>query len=199
MVLMGFSPTLTPMTVQTSGIPAADDQTAQMIQAQKTAIEILNQPTPIPRASFAVGDCMWLEGKNLLISTGSSKLCPKRYGPFKISRIISSVAYQLELPSQWKVHPIFHASLLLPYKEMEQHGPNFIRPPPDIIEGQEQYEVEAICDHCYQGRTHQLQFLLKWKGYPEADNTWEPQNHIHMKELVKEYWARKKIKGASKL
>ena len=134
--------------------------------------------------SFAIGERIWLEGKNLPISTGSSKLCPKRYRPFKISRVISPVAYQLELPSQWKIHPVFHASLLLPYKETEQHGPNFIRPPPDVIEGEEHYEVEAIRDHRYQGRKQQLQFLLKWKGYPEADNTWEPQNHVHASELV---------------
>ena len=138
--------------------------------------------------SFAIGEHVWLEGKNLPISTGSSKLRPKRYGPFKISRVISLVAYQLELPSQWKIHPIFHASLLLPYKETEQHGPNFIRPPPDVIGGEEQYEVEAIRDHRYQGRKQQLQFLLKWKGYPEADNTWEPQKNVHVSELLQEYW-----------
>ena len=63
------------------------------------------------------------------------------------------MVYQLELPNQWQIHPIFHALLLLPYKEMEQHGPNFIRPPPDIIGGEEQYEVKAICDHHYQGKT----------------------------------------------
>ena len=77
---------------------------------------------------------------------------------------------------------------------MEQHGPNFIRPPPDVIGGEEQYEVEAIRDHHYQGRKWQLQFLLKWKGYPEADNMWEPQNHVHAPELIQEYWGRKKIK-----
>ena len=109
------------------------------------------------------------------------------------------MVYQLELPNQWKIHPVFHVSLLLPYKEMEQHGSNFIHPPPDIIEGEEQYEVKAIHDHHYQGRAQQLQFLLKWKGYPEADNIWEPQNHISVPDLIRDYWTRKKIKGASKL
>ena len=143
-VLMGFTSTLAPSSNQKFGVPAADDWIMKMVQAQKTAIDIINQPTSIPRASFAIGERVWLEGKNLPISTGSSKLCPKRYGHFKISRVVSPVVYQLELPSQWKIHPIFHASLLLPYKETEQHGTNYIQPPPDVIQGEEQYEVEAI-------------------------------------------------------
>ena len=136
-ILTGFLPTLAPLTIQTLSVPAANDHVTQIIQVQKTAIDAINWSTLTPRASFAIGDHVWLEGKNLPISMGSSKLCPKCYGPFKISRVISSVAYQLELPDQWQIYPVFHASLLLPYKEMEQHGPNFIQPLPDIIEGEE--------------------------------------------------------------
>ena len=33
------------------------------------------------------------------------------------------------------------------YKEMMEHGPNFLRPPPDLIDGEEEYEVEAILRH----------------------------------------------------
>jgi len=32
----------------------------------------------------------------------------------------------------------------MPYKETDQHGPNFIEPPPDILEGEEEWEVEKI-------------------------------------------------------
>ena len=196
---MGFSPTLTPTMKRTLGVPVADDQVTKMAQAQKAAINTINWPTSTPRASFAIGDHIWLEGTNLPISTGSLKLCPKCYGPFKISRVVSPVAYQLELPNQWWIHPIFHASLLLPYKETEQHGPNFMHPLPDVIGGEEQYEVEAIWDHRFQGRRWQLQFLLKWVGYLEADNTWEPQDQVHAPDLIQEYWACKKIKGTLKL
>jgi hypothetical protein len=41
---------------------------------------------------------------------------------------------------------MFHASLLTPYKETEEHGANFLEPPPDIIEGEEEYEVEQVLD-----------------------------------------------------
>jgi len=80
------------------------------------------------------------------------------------------VAYQLALPLSWGIHNVFHASLLLPYKETTAHGPNFTRPPPDLIEGEEEYEVEAIINHRHHRRRHQLQYLIKWRDYPSSDN-----------------------------
>src|SRR5712671_311039 len=82
---------------------------------------------------------------------------------------------------------MFHASILLPYRETATHGPNFARPPPDLIEDEEEYEVEAIINHRHHGRQRQLQYLIKWKGYPSTDNTWEPQENVHAEDLVKRY------------
>ena len=62
--------------------------------------------------------------------------------------------YQLTLPSHWKIHPVIHVVLLKPYKETEQHGPNFTRPPPDIENDEEQYEVERILNHRRRGRNY---------------------------------------------
>jgi hypothetical protein len=79
-----------------------------------------------------------------MLPYGTIKLVPKRHGPFKIMEVRSPVVYQLTLPPQWKIHPVFHASLLTPYIKTEEHGPNYTRPPPNMIEGEEQYEVEAV-------------------------------------------------------
>jgi hypothetical protein len=100
---------------------------------------------------------------------------------------ISSVAYWLELPASWRIHDVFHASLLSPYQETTAHGPNFSRPPPDLIDGEEEYEVERIISHRHHGRSQTLQYLVKWKGYPESDNTWEPTAQIHAPDLFKAY------------
>src|SRR5713226_9155010 len=32
-----------------------------------------------------------------------------------------------------------------------------------------------------------LQYFVKWKGYPESDNTWEPVQNIHAPDLLKRY------------
>jgi hypothetical protein len=91
-----------------------------------------------------VGSKVWLEGANLKLTHPKAKLDAKRYGPFPITKQISPVAFQLALPPQWRIHDVFHTSLLTPYKETEEHGENFAQPPPELIEGQEEYEVEQI-------------------------------------------------------
>jgi hypothetical protein len=74
----------------------------------------------------------------------TAKLAPKQYGPFTIVKKVSDVVFQLELPHQWKVHNVFHTSLLTPYIEMELHGQNFPEPPSEIVEGDPEFEVEQI-------------------------------------------------------
>ncbi len=96
---------------------------------------------------FKNGQKVWLEAQNLALPYGSIKLAPRRHGPFSITQVISPVAYKLALPHQWTIHPVFHASLLTPYSETKEHGENYSRPPPDLVGGGEQYEVEAIRSH----------------------------------------------------
>jgi hypothetical protein len=114
---------------------------------------------------------VWLKAKDLALPYGTVKLTPRHHGPFEITQVISPMVYKLKLPAQWSIHPVFHVSLLTPYIETKGHGENYSRPPPDLIEGEEQYEVKAIRSHQHHGRRKQLQYLIKWKGYPESDNT----------------------------
>ncbi|CAD6982649.1 unnamed protein product [Tilletia controversa] len=61
----------------------------------------------------------------------------------------------------------------------------------DDDEEQDEYEIEAVRDHKYTGKAprRRLQYLIKWKGYPESDNTWEPEeNTENSKDAVDEYW-----------
>ena len=90
---------------------------------------------------------MWLDAKNLTLPYGSVKLASRHHGLFQVTQVISLVAYKLALPPQWTIHPMFHASTLTPYVETKEHGENYSRPPLDLIEGEEQYEVEAIRSH----------------------------------------------------
>jgi len=77
--------------------------------------------------------------------------------------------------------------LLMPYTEMEIHGPNFLRPPPDIDNDEERWEIEAIVNHRRRGRKHN--FLVKWKGYDITEATWEPDTCFDGggEEILKEY------------
>ena len=139
---------------------------------------------------YREGNQVWLEGTNLKTLYPSAKLGPKQYGPFKIMKQLSNAVYRLEIPRHWKIHNVFHANLLTPYKETELHGPNFTRPPPDLVDGEEEFEVEKILDTRPQGRRRKMYYLVKWKGYPISDNSWEPEENIHAEELIKEFHKR---------
>jgi hypothetical protein len=82
---------------------------------------------------------------------------------------------------------MFHASLITPYIKTPSHRSNFTRPPPNLIDGKEEYKVEQICSHQRWGCHKTLQYLIKWKGYPESDNIWENANQIHTPILIKLY------------
>ena len=56
-------------------------------------------------------------------------------------------------------------------------------PPPELVDGEEEYEVEAVLDSRWHkvGRGLQdLQYLVKWKGYNDSHNSWEPL--VNLKE-----------------
>ena len=167
-----------------------------MIKAQDQAIKFINRKAgEAPSSQFAIGDQVWLEGSHLRLPHQSTKLAPKRYGPFTITKQINPVTYQLTLPATWQIHPVFHASLLSPYVETDAHGPNYSRPPPDLIGGEEFYEVEQIWDHRCHGCSRMLQYLIKWKGSPESNNTWEPADLVLAPDLLKQYHKHRPLSG----
>jgi hypothetical protein len=136
----------------------------------------------------SVGSKVWLEGTNLrLPSNLTPKLAPKRYRPFEVAAQISKVAYKLRLPPSWKIHDIFHVSLLTPYKETPQHGPNFLEPPPDIVEGEPEWEVAKILQECSHSRGKKKQYLVRWKGYSPAHDEWVSAEDLHAPELLAEF------------
>ena len=147
-VLFGYSPHLTPTEVIKMDNEAAEKWVKLMMEARDQAIRTINQKAGrIPPAQFTTRDQVWLEGTHLKLPHQSTKLAPKRYGPFTITKQINLVTYQLTLPTTWQIHPVFHASLLSPYQETNAHRPNYSRPPPDLISGEEFYKVEQIRDH----------------------------------------------------
>ena len=78
-----------------------------------------------------------------------------------MTKKISDVIFQLDLPRQWKIHNVFHASLLTPYIKTELHRSNYPEPLPDIIEGEPEYEVEEIVDSRRARRKKMLQFKVR--------------------------------------
>ena len=101
--------------------------------------------------NFRKGDKVLLESTNLKLPYPYRKMAPKREGPFTIAEVLGPVTFKLELPKKWKIHPVFHAALLTPYHTTKEHGPDLPRPPPEVVEGEDEHEVEAIINHRIRG------------------------------------------------
>ena len=134
---------------------------------------------------YQAGERVWLEATHLHTTHPTKKLGPKRYGPFKVIEQVGHVNFCLKLPAHWKIHNVFHAKLLHPYKETMEHGENFTEPPPDLVEGVAEWEVEKILD--MRMRRSQKQYLIHWKGYSDAHNSWEPWENIKAPLLMAEF------------
>jgi hypothetical protein len=111
-------------------------QQRQNVSADKKRVE----------KTLKVGDKVLLSTKyvNLKDSKKSCKLLPKWIDPFEVVQMVGSVAYKLKMNPGWRVHPVFHVSLLEPYRESGRVQPP---PPPVEMEGALEYEVESILEH----------------------------------------------------
>jgi hypothetical protein len=141
-ILLGYELTLHPKEGVPSNNEAVEARVQNVIRKREQAIDAINQTARTKQAMMLqhkIGDQVWLEVTHLKIRHQKTKLKPKQYRPFKIIKEIFPVAYQLRLPVAWGIHDVFHASLLSPYHEMTAHGPNFSRPPLELIDGKEEY------------------------------------------------------------
>jgi hypothetical protein len=187
--LMGYDPNPLPSSLPDSSNPTVSHRLDQLI-CLRTDLESTQQlahqtwrstSTPVP---YKVRDEVWLEGSHLSTLVPSLKLALCHYSPFKITKAINNVTFQLQLPLTWKptLHLVFHASLLSPYCVTPSHGPTFPHPPPDLLpDASVEYEVEKILDSRFYRHgcnRPSLQYLVHWLSYPASEDTWEPVAHL---------------------
>ena len=87
---------------------------------------------------------------------------------------------------------MFHATLLSRYKRILVHGPAYAEPPPEIVNGEEEWEPEAIIKH-RQFRGGHIKYMVQWKDWPPVYNSWEPKGSFeNAKELLNAY---RRLKG----
>ena len=127
--------------------------------------------------SYQVGDKVWLDGKDLRTNRPNKKLDDRRYGPFTVIEVIGPNSYKLGLPASMAVHPVFHTVKLSPYTpDPFPTRDQFPRPAP-LIEGDNpEWDVEFILDS--RRVNGQLEYLVKWTGYPKEESTWEPVTNL---------------------
>jgi len=157
-------------------------QTVQADKRRKPLTEPLKNGSRVP-----------VRGRPYTSSPGrSKKLEPRWFGPFKVlEHLPDTDNYKLHLPPRM-VHqkPYFHVSSLKEYRENDLDRFKSYRmdkPAHILIDNAEEWEVEQILDYHRQNNRHE--FLVHWKGYERADDSWEPiENLDHSLELIQEYW-----------
>jgi hypothetical protein len=128
---------------------------------------------------------VWLRAPNIRSKRPSRNLDHQRLGPFPIKRVISSHAYEMEIPNTMQVHPVFSVSLLDPAAADPLPGQRNPPPPPVIIDNAEEYEIEEILDSKSTHKT--LKYLVKWLGYDSP--TWEPAHMLNQAVAVNKFHA----------
>lgn len=152
---------------------------------------------------YKLGDKVLLSTADLRLKMKvTPKLTARHIGPFVIKRVLSPLNYELDLPPSMSIHPVFHVSKLKAYTSSDRFNslrpPPSTRPPPETVNEQEEYEVEAIRDHRmkpWRNGMHK-QYLVKWKGYPEWENTWEWWDSLQKVQAIVEDYERSHSAGA---
>ncbi|KAL3700980.1 hypothetical protein R1sor_019002 [Riccia sorocarpa] len=189
--LLGRS-SLTPITTKVEAVNEFVNRIQEGVARAKTKLQIAQnrqkQYADLHRRheEFEVGEKVWLSTTNLKL-IGCRKLNPRFIGPFTIKRRIGTVAYELDLPSTMRIHPVFHVSLLRRYvsRPPELGAANDARLPPGLIEGEEEFEVERILQKRTRGlRGQRVEYLVQWKGYPLYEATWEPVANLSNSPLL---------------
>ena len=177
---MGYEPHALTSILCNSMVPAIKTRLKNLTAAWDEALaahelvrQVMAAHTQQKFISFKKGDKVWLEAKNLKSFVTNPMFVLKWEGPFVIMKVLSPITYQLHLPKTWKIHPVFHTTILSPYRETDVQGPNFPAPPPDLISGKEEYKINWILPH--KGTLSQQSFLIWWKGYLAKDDSWVPE------------------------
>jgi len=148
----GFQPTFKPPLYLQTQVQSVDERVLYLEQIHKevtaalliAAREMRNSGPLNLTHTFQQNDQILLEATNLQTTHPKVKLAPRRYGPFKVLWA-SPTNCKLELPPHMKIHPVFHNSLLKPYHETKEHGPNYKKPAPKIVNDEEgHYEIKTI-------------------------------------------------------
>jgi hypothetical protein len=118
-----------------------------------------------------------------LKKSGVEKLKPPFYGPYRVTRRVGEVAYELELPEGSRIHNVFHVSCLK--KALGQQITTSTKLPPLDEEGQ----LVLVPEEVLEVREKKLQktvireYLVRWRELPVEDATWESEQILQHPNL----------------
>ena len=136
---------------------------------------------------FSVGDLVLLSTQNLRLKGIPHKLQWKFCGLYRILERIGTQAYRLKLPDPWRIHPMFHISLLKQWREsLLQQAPRDVEL--EDADRPEYFEVEKILRWRWSSMTtrQRCEFLVLCQGYPTEDAEWIPASYFSDQDALQE-------------
>jgi hypothetical protein len=132
--------------------------------------------------TFEVGDLVYLRlqpyRQACIKRSRAEKIQPRFFGPYRISRRIGAVAYELDLPQGSRIHNVFHVSCLKKY--IGQHIIPIETLPPMDEEGQLVLipkEILEVREKSLRKRSIK-EYLIRWKDLPIEDATRENEQMV---------------------
>jgi hypothetical protein len=170
-----------------------------LVQAQQRQEAYANESRQ-PHPDYQVGDMVLLNNKNFTNPPDAQrpkrKLLPKFQGPYPITEKVGKVAFRLQLPHTLRIHDVFHTSMLKKYNPNPPEFQNRSKPPPPPVvkeDEEPEWEVESILDS--RVRRNQVEYLVKWKGYPMHDSTWEKKINLQNAPKIIQQFEGSKLQG----
>jgi hypothetical protein len=122
------------------------------------------------------------------------KIGMQRVGPFRIIDKVGRLAYRLKFPANWRIHPVISVAQLEPAPSDPFN--RAVEPPPAVeVDGDEEFEIDAILQSQIRGRQKKLHYLVRWKGWGPEHDSWIPASELaHARELVDDYERQKRDK-----
>ncbi|GJR04101.1 retrotransposon gag domain, retroviral aspartyl protease [Tanacetum coccineum] len=101
------------------------------------------------------------------------KLSPQFFGPYRVKRVVGLVSYELQLPSDVRIHPVFHVLMLKPaYGSFDD---TTINPLPVTKDWEADLQPDSIISHIWVSEAGNLvlELLISWSNRPVEEATWE--------------------------
>ncbi|KAK3547941.1 hypothetical protein QTP70_001326 [Hemibagrus guttatus] len=199
--VLGYQPPLFPWDGEPSDIPAVDYwfRESEMVWGEvhlqlQWALRRCRMTADLRRSQapeYQPGQKVWLSTQDIKLCLPCRKLSPRFIGPFTIVRQVNPVTYRLQRPPEYKIHPVFHVSLLKPHHPSvlpsTEPGKAEEAPLPLLMDDGTAYLVKEILDsQCHGGR---LEYLVDWEGYGPKERSWVPRNDILDPGLLEDFHA----------
>ncbi|GBG76198.1 hypothetical protein CBR_g21947 [Chara braunii] len=157
------------------------------------------------------GPCDILQAVGSVLSCfGSQPICntffPRLASAMEILQLdtaSSPVNFRVKLPDylrQARVHVVYHVSLLRPYRRPSKCfvGRPYERPPPIVVDGHEEFLVSDIMGRrVTDDNPPHVEYLVRWKGYPDEEATWGPLEHLHHARMLVRAYDRARRAGST--